>query len=94
MAARSEVKVNAAIGDITAAAPTSTGSLRFMQLDLDDLRTIKPSVDYFLAREKKLDVLFNNAGVMSVAELTRTKQGHGDQYGRQLPRHLLAYSSY
>lgn len=37
-----------------------------MKLDLSDLRTIKASADFFLTRESKLHVLFNNAGVMYV----------------------------
>jgi NAD(P)-dependent dehydrogenase (short-subunit alcohol dehydrogenase family) len=50
-----------------------------MPLDLADLSKIKQSVDFFLARERKLHVLFNNAGVMKVApgeENAKTVQGH------------------
>ncbi len=76
MAARSEAKAAAAIEDIKIAAPKSTGSLTYLHLDLADLSTIKASTNYFLAREKKLDVLFNNAGVMHVADNAKTPQGH------------------
>ena len=81
MAARSQAKADGAIKEIKALAPSSTGSLTFLALDLNDLSTIKSSASYFLAREKRLDVLFNNAGVMSIANLTRTAQGHETNMG-------------
>ncbi|KAI5865337.1 hypothetical protein GGS23DRAFT_603929 [Durotheca rogersii] len=79
VAARSEQRAEAAIAELKAASPSSTGSLTFLHLDLADLSGIKASVDAFLAREKKLHVLFDNAGVMNVAsgqEDARTPQGH------------------
>jgi len=66
IAARSEERAAKAIDDIKKEAPDSKGSLVFMKLDLSDLRTIKASADFFLSRESKLHVLFNNAGVMYV----------------------------
>lgn len=66
IAARSEERAAKAIDDMKKAVPDSKGSLVFMKLDLGDLRTIKTSADFFLARESKLHVLFNNAGVMYV----------------------------
>jgi retinol dehydrogenase-12 len=66
IAARSEERAAKAISDIEKAAPNSKGSLVFMKLDLSDLRNIKASADFFLARESKLHALFNNAGVMYV----------------------------
>ncbi|KIW94926.1 uncharacterized protein Z519_04905 [Cladophialophora bantiana CBS 173.52] len=66
IAARSEERAAKAMDEIKKAAPDSKGSLVFMKLDLGDLRTIKASADFFLARESKLHVLFNNAGVMYV----------------------------
>jgi NAD(P)-dependent dehydrogenase (short-subunit alcohol dehydrogenase family) len=66
MAVRSEERGAKAIDDIKNAVPNSKGSLVLMKLDLSDLRTIKASADFFLARESKLHVLFNNAGIMYV----------------------------
>jgi len=40
------------------------GSVSFLQLDLSDLRTIKPAVEEFKRKEPHLHVLTNNAGVM------------------------------
>ena len=43
--------------------PNSRGRLEFLFLDLADLNTIKASANAFLAKESRLDVLWNNAGV-------------------------------
>ncbi|KAL1600516.1 short-chain alcohol dehydrogenase [Paraconiothyrium brasiliense] len=77
IAARSETKAAKAIAEIQDANQSSKGSLIFLHLDLADLTTIKATVQSFLAREEKLDVLFNNAGVMSVPSVPdRTNQGY------------------
>ena len=77
LAARSEEKANQAIEEIKGLSPNSTGELVFLKLDLDDLEGIKASAESFLAKETKLDILFNNAGVMGVLPgPVRTKQGH------------------
>jgi len=64
VATRSEERASEAIDSIKAAVPDSQGSLVFLKLDLDDLTTIKSSAEEFLAKEQRLDVLWNNAGVM------------------------------
>ncbi len=40
------------------------GKLESMVVDLADLGTVKPGVEGFLAKEKRLDVLVHNAAVM------------------------------
>jgi retinol dehydrogenase-12 len=45
------------------------------------LSTIKKSAGEFLAKEKKLDVLWNNAGVMVPPQGSKTKQGYELQIG-------------
>lgn len=81
IAARSEDKASKAIEAIKEAAPESTGELVFLKLDLADLTTIKASAQQFLDREKKLHVLFNNAGVMNPAQGSTTTQGYELQLG-------------
>lgn len=68
----------AAIRDVQ---PASTGSLVFLPLDLADLPAVKASAQRFLDAESRLDVLFNNAGVMLPAAGARTAQGYDLQQG-------------
>lgn len=78
IAGRSEAKGQQAIADIKASItnPKASATLQFLQLTLDDLATIKASVDKFRSTEDRLDVLFNNAGVSLPAAGSRSKQGH------------------
>lgn len=76
VAARSEAKAQVAIDSIKAAHPQSKGVLVYLHLDLADLSAIKSSVDEFLLRETRLDVLFNNAGVLAPADGPKTAQGY------------------
>ncbi|OJZ90818.1 hypothetical protein ASPFODRAFT_57077 [Aspergillus luchuensis CBS 106.47] len=92
LAARSETKTKEAIEEITAAHPSSKGELLFLKLQLDDLTTIKQTATEFLAKENRLDVLWNNAGVMIPPAGSRTKQGYELQYGvNNLGHFLLTY---
>ncbi|KAI0523770.1 hypothetical protein F5B22DRAFT_633877 [Xylaria bambusicola] len=80
--ARSKAKANAAISEIKASVPDSQGTLVFIKLDLADLSTIKASAEGILRQENRLDVLFNNAGVMKPDPLTsKTAQGYELQLG-------------
>ncbi|PHH61186.1 hypothetical protein CDD81_709 [Ophiocordyceps australis] len=78
IAARSEDKAARAIEDMKSAAPTSTGSLVFIHLDLSDLHKVRSAAQHFLAQESKLNVLFNNAGVMGspLEPAPKTAQGY------------------
>lgn len=84
IAARSKEKAEAAIADIKKAAPKSRGDLAFLFLDLGDLSTIRKTVDEFKARESRLHVLFNNAGIQSIdgkGPPEKTAQGYEIQLG-------------
>ncbi|KAL7945215.1 hypothetical protein V8C42DRAFT_324913 [Trichoderma barbatum] len=74
IATRSEEKTRQAIKDIQASG-TSKGSLEFLSLRLDDLSSIKASVDEFKAKESKLHVLWNNAGVSQPPHGSVSAQG-------------------
>jgi len=41
-------------------------NVEYMQLDLDDLSSVKRFADEFKAKYNKLDVLVNNAGIMAL----------------------------
>lgn len=81
LAARSSERANAAIQWIKEAHPSAQGTLHYLHLDLDDLEGIKSSAEDFLKKEKRLDVLFNNAGVMVPPQGSTTKQGYELQLG-------------
>lgn len=81
VAARSEEKARKAIEGIKTRAPNSKGHVHFLHLDLDDLTTIKASAEAFLAENDRLDVLWNNAGVMIPPQGSKTKQGYEKHIG-------------
>ncbi|EFX01780.1 short chain dehydrogenase reductase [Grosmannia clavigera kw1407] len=89
LAARSEEKAKDAIAAIQAAAPDSKGDLVYLHLDLADLTTIKASANEFLSKEAKLHVLFNNAGVMTPPQGSKTAQGYEMQLGTNNLGHFL-----
>ncbi|TVY84724.1 putative oxidoreductase [Lachnellula suecica] len=78
IAGRSEENARQSITKIQSTAPkhASNGQLEFLYLKLDDLSTIKASVDDFSRKEAKLDVLWNNAGVSLPPLGSTSSQGH------------------
>ncbi|KAI0394394.1 short-chain dehydrogenase [Xylariaceae sp. FL0594] len=75
MAGRSESKVLKAIAEITKQNGGEGGSIEFLHLELDDLASIKASAEAFMAKESKLHVLWNNAGVSRPPAGSVSKQG-------------------
>ena len=76
VAARSKERAEKAIEDIEKASPKSKGTLKFLHLDLSDLYKVKTAAQSFMEQEKKLHVLFNNAGLMATEPLAKTAQGY------------------
>lgn len=89
IAARSEPKIKSTIESITAAQPHSKGAIKHIVVDFNDLTTIKPAIRQFLASETRLDVLWNNAGIMIPPQGTVTKQGYEAQLGVNALSHFL-----
>ncbi|KUJ18111.1 short-chain dehydrogenase [Mollisia scopiformis] len=81
VAARSAEKAKTTIEAIKTESPKSTGDLLFLKLDLGDLSTVKASAEEFLRKESRLDVLWNNAGVMIPPQGSKTAQGYELQLG-------------
>ncbi|KAF2737721.1 short-chain dehydrogenase [Polyplosphaeria fusca] len=81
LAGRSPSKGSAAINTLNTEFPDSKGRVEFLHLDLADLSTIKASATSFLAKETRLDVLINNAGVMIPPKDSKTAQGYDLQTG-------------
>ncbi|GAB1309811.1 hypothetical protein MFIFM68171_00021 [Madurella fahalii] len=79
IASRSKERVEAAIRTIIVEAkPASTnGTLKCLDLDLNDLGSVKAAATSFGQQESKLDILWNNAGMGGnrVAKGQRTAQG-------------------
>ncbi|KAG2065335.1 NAD(P)-binding protein [Suillus decipiens] len=60
----------------------------FLQLNLANLRSVKASGEEFLRREPVLDVLFNNAGVMTPPVELLTDDGYDLQFGTNVLGHF------
>ncbi|KAJ5735606.1 NAD(P)-binding protein [Penicillium malachiteum] len=76
IAGRSEEKARAAIEAIQRDVPqVDGGALVFLPLCLDDLTTIKGTVEAFQKKESRLDMLFNNAGVSQPPAGSLSQQG-------------------
>ncbi|KAI1303523.1 NAD(P)-binding protein [Xylaria venustula] len=70
MASRSKDKATAAIKEIVNSAPKNalgTGQLKFLQLDLADLKSVVAAAETFAAQEAKLDVLWDNAAAAAAS---------------------------
>ncbi|KAL4954327.1 hypothetical protein BDW69DRAFT_163344 [Aspergillus filifer] len=77
---RTEEKAKAAIQAIKAAVSNHNhqgqGKLDYIILELSDLTSIRASAEQFMAKESRLDVLWNNAGVSQPPVGSVSKQGH------------------
>ncbi|KAH7312660.1 retinol dehydrogenase [Stachybotrys elegans] len=89
IATRGKERSEEVIQEIKAANPGSRGQLHFLKLVLDDLTTIKAAAQEFLSQESRLDVLWNNAGVMTPPQGSKTKQGYELQMGTNTLGHFL-----
>ncbi|KAH7910561.1 NAD(P)-binding protein [Hygrophoropsis aurantiaca] len=61
----------------------------FLKLDLADLKVITAAVQEFLSMETRLDILFNNAGVMATPMTETTVEGYDLQFGVNALGHFL-----
>ena len=74
IASRSPPKVEAAQKELVSAHPELVGRLEFLEIDLASLESAKRAGHEFEGREKRLDGVVNNAGVMAVPfELTKVR---------------------
>ncbi|KAF5621009.1 alcohol dehydrogenase [Fusarium sp. NRRL 25303] len=79
LAARSEEKANEAIKTLRKKNPNA-GLITFLQLDLGSFASIKTAAATFRSMSDRLDILINNAGIMSVPE-GLTEDGYEIQFG-------------
>ncbi|KAJ7190407.1 NAD(P)-binding protein [Mycena pura] len=86
LAARSPSKGHEAIAQLE----RETGKrAKFLELDLSDLRSVRRAAEAFLSMESRLDVLFNNAGVMIPPTDQLTAQGYDLQFGTNVLGHFF-----
>lgn len=74
VAGRSTERCTAAIEKIKAEFAEPGGRLEFLKVDLGDLTTIRRAAEEFMGMEERLDVLWNNAGVMEPPKGSVTAQ--------------------
>ncbi|KAA1476963.1 NAD-P-binding protein [Dentipellis sp. KUC8613] len=85
IASRSEERVCTAIHDLK--AETGKEAL-FLKLDLSDLKSVKAAAEEFLSKETKLDILFDNGGILCPSFDTFTAQGYDMQFGTNVLGHF------
>ncbi|KAE8270450.1 hypothetical protein A4X09_0g1893 [Tilletia walkeri] len=64
------------------------GRLEWLPLDLSSLASVKKAAETFKGKEKRLDILLNNAGVMAMP-YTKTEDGLEMQVGTNVVGHYL-----
>jgi NAD(P)-dependent dehydrogenase (short-subunit alcohol dehydrogenase family) len=65
LCARSKEKYDNAMKGISAAVPDSPNFVKYLELDLASLSSVKKAAETFSAENDRLDVLMNNAGIMA-----------------------------
>ncbi|KAG8695229.1 hypothetical protein FRC08_007957 [Ceratobasidium sp. 394] len=87
LAARSKTKADDAIEWLK--VETGGKSPVFLQLDLADLASVRRAVEEYKQKEEKLDVLFNNGGVMAPPIEMKTGTDYDIQFGTNVLGHYL-----
>ncbi|KAJ5375044.1 Glucose/ribitol dehydrogenase [Penicillium concentricum] len=90
MASRSQTKAEAVIKTITEASKSknTSGKLKFLHLDLNDLLIVKAAAESFAQQEDKLDVLWNNAG--TGANMVTIGQRTAQDFEAMIGMHCIA----
>lgn len=78
LGARSKARAEEAIADIKTTVPNA--NIKFLEVDISSLASVKRGADAFLAENDRLDILINNAGVMGLPA-GLTKDGYEVQFG-------------
>ncbi|CAO2650997.1 Nn.00g092940.m01.CDS01 [Neocucurbitaria sp. VM-36] len=87
LAARTASKARDAIADIRSTVPNACEIIH-LPLDLTSFSSIAEAAATFQARESRLDILINNAGIMACPYDT-TKEGYENQFGTNHMGHAL-----
>nr|GAT49936.1 short-chain dehydrogenase/reductase family protein [Mycena chlorophos] len=65
------------------------GDIRFLELDLNDLVSVKRAAERFLSKEQRLDILVNNGGIMHPPAAQLTVQSLDASFGTNVASHYL-----
>ncbi|KAI5477915.1 short-chain dehydrogenase/reductase SDR family protein [Pseudohyphozyma bogoriensis] len=87
LGSRSAAKGQEAVDKLLAAVPGA--DVRLVEIDLADLRSVRRAAEEFLTKEDKLDILFNNGGVMIPPTDLITAQGWDGQFGTNCLGHYF-----
>lgn len=68
-----------------------TTRMTLVELDLASLASVRAAADKILAKEDKINLLINNAGVMAVQDRQLTEDGHELQFGTNHLAHFLLF---
>ncbi|KAF7352158.1 NAD(P)-binding protein [Mycena venus] len=85
IAAHSPEKATEAIKRLRTETSATEDQVHFVKLDLADLRSVRAGAADFLAREERLDILFNNGGCMTTPVEQLTVQNFNLQFGTNIP---------
>ena len=90
LSARNASKALSAISDIQSSFPSTSPPppITFIQCDLSSLPSVQSAAREFAAKEKRLDILILNAGIMAVPP-AMTEQGYEIQFGTNHVGHTL-----
>ncbi|KAH6685468.1 hypothetical protein F5X68DRAFT_241702 [Plectosphaerella plurivora] len=80
LTARTKGRADAAIKEIEAAVPAAKDKIKFLELDLGSLASVKKAADTFTSQSDRLDILMNNAGLMATPP-DLTTDGYEVQFG-------------
>lgn len=87
LAGRNKSKIQPVIDQIATENPDV--AVKFVELDLADLSSVRKAAEEVKTLTKKLDVLINNAGIMAIPNYTVSKDGIEYQFAANHVGHFL-----
>lgn len=85
-AARNLDKARTALAEIL-----EPGKVELLEIDTADFASVHRGAEAFLTKEKKLNLLINNAGIMAVPDRQLTKDGNESQFQTNHLGHFLLF---
>lgn len=89
IACRSEEKAHVAIESLKTNTGKTDADVKFLKLDLGNIKASKAAAEEFIKEEELLHLLFNNAGVMVPPKGSLTSDGYDLQWGTNVLGHFI-----